>query len=79
MTDRAMPLCPQRIGQNNNPLRIEYYSPMGCYCYKIDLPWSKHRRHTVVLCEVAEGLEFAMEQATKVIAEHLSYALRERN
>jgi hypothetical protein len=79
MTDRARPLCPQRMGQNNNPLYIEYSSHLGCYCYKIDLPWTKYRRHTVVLCEVAEGLEFAKERAAEVIVEHLSYALRECN
>lgn len=77
MSERVTLLCPQRIGQNTNPLYIEYYSYSGCYCYKIDLPWSKYKRHTVVLCDVSEGLELAKKRAVMVIAEHLKYALAE--
>ena len=36
-----------------NPIYIKYYSHMDCDCYKIDLPWTKYRSHTVVLCEAS--------------------------
>ena len=79
MSALVTPLCSQRKGQNHNPLYIDYYSHRGCYCYKIDLPWSKYWRHTVVLCDVSEGFELAKKRAVKVIAEHLKYALEEPN
>ena len=77
MGDMVTPLCPQRKGQNHNPLYIDFYSHRRCYCYKIDLPWTKYGLHTVVLCDVSEGLELAKKRAVMVVAAALVAALDE--
>ncbi len=61
--------------QNRNPIFAEWYGHAGCDCYKIDLPWSRYGRHTVVLCACAEGPEHAKRVAGRVLAEHLGHAL----
>ena len=60
-----------------NPLYIEYYSHDGCDCYKIDLPWTKYKKETIVLCTAADGLENARELAREAINAHLENVLQE--
>ena len=60
-----------------NPIYIAHYPHEGCDCYKIDLPWTKYWRSTVVLCPVSEGVERARLIAVGVIQEHLREAMQE--
>ncbi len=53
-----------------NPIFIQYYSHEGCDCYKINLPWTKYARETMVLCPVSEGYESAKRIAQAVIVKH---------
>ena len=64
-------------GQNNNPIYVDYYSHMECDCYKIDLPFSMYKRHTLVLCEVSKGLPYAIRLARKALKKHINNALEE--
>ena len=61
--------------RNKNPLFIEYYSHTQCDCYKIDLPWTRYAKDTLVLCAVEEGIEKANAIAEREIAKHLKDAL----
>jgi len=74
---RAEPLCSALTGQNKNPLFVEFYPHTECDCYKINLPWTKYHRHTLVLCEASKGLVHAKQLARRAISEHLDYALAE--
>jgi len=58
-----------------NPIYIEYYSHSGEGFYKIDIPWSRFHKYTVVLCPVNEGIEKAKLVAEKAIKEALALAL----
>ena len=60
-----------------NPIYIAHYPHEGCDCYKIDLPWTKYRRSTMVLCPVSEGVDKARLIAAGVIQEHLREAMQE--
>lgn len=73
----AKPLCSSLPGQSNNPLFVEFYPHSNCDCYKINLPWTKYRKHTLVLCDVSEGIEHAKTLARQAIVEHLDEALAE--
>lgn len=73
----AAPLCSALPGQNKNPLFIEFYPHTKCDCYKINMPWTKYRCHTLVLCAVAKGVAHAQRLARRAIVEHLDYALAE--
>jgi hypothetical protein len=74
---RTAPLCSALPGQNKNPLFIEFYPHTKCDCYKINLPWTKYRCHTLVLCDAAKGLAHAKRLARRAIAEHLDHAMAE--
>ena len=50
----------------------EYYSHEGCDCYKIDLPWPKYRKETIVLGKVSNGYATARTIAIGIIIKHLS-------
>lgn len=58
-----------------NPIYAEYYSHAGTDCYKIDIPWYKFHKYTMVLYPVDEGLEKAKELAKKAIMKALDMAL----
>ena len=60
-----------------NPIFIEYYSHTNCDCYKIDLPWTKYKRETVVLGPVSDGFEAALIVASGVMTRHLADATQE--
>ena len=59
-----------------NPIYVEYYSHEECHCYKIDLPFTTYKAHTIVLCPVSEGLNKATYLATKKLTEHILDSLR---
>ena len=59
-----------------NPIYIQYYSHEHCNCYKIDLPWPRYKKDTMVLCRVDEGIELAIERAKSVMLEHVEECLR---
>jgi hypothetical protein len=42
-----------------NPIYIEYSSHDGADCYKIDIPYSRYKRETNVLCKVSQGYNHA--------------------
>jgi hypothetical protein len=56
------------MGSDFNPIYKEYYSHENSECYKIDFPWSKYKKSTMVLCKVSEGYEHARNLAIAVIA-----------
>ena len=60
-----------------NPIFVEYYSHMGCDCYKMLLPWSEYREEKVVLCKADEGVERAWELARSVIKTRLEEGFRQ--
>jgi|688.fasta_scaffold432101_2 hypothetical protein len=60
-----------------NPIYIEYYAHAACDCYKIDVPWTKFAKHTVVLCRESLGYEHAKKLAQMAIGEHLAGALNQ--
>lgn len=66
---------PWDIGKNNNPIFIEYYSHIDAYCYKINIPWTKYKTHTVVLCPIEEGIKKARQLALRVLLDNLKEAL----
>ncbi len=55
-----------------NPIYVEYYSHVGDLCYKIDLPWSRYNKDTLVLCPVSEGYDKAKRMAHEAITQHLT-------
>lgn len=59
-----------------NPIYKAYYSHEGCNCYKIDLPWTKYAKETIVLCKVSEGESKAKRIAEEIISEHLAKCLK---
>lgn len=59
-----------------SPIYIEYYYHEYGDCYKIDNPWTKYHKETMVLCKVSEGIEVAKEKAKTVIAKYLEEALK---
>lgn len=61
-----------------NPIFIEYYAHTSCDCYKINLPWSKYKSHTMVLCVVDEGEKRAKSIAKREIKKHLESVLKEQ-
>ena len=65
------------IADNKNPLFIEFYSHSGRNCYKINLPWTRCRKSTLVLCDESDGLEQARRLARREIARHLEESLTE--
>ena len=71
------PLCSSLPGQNSNPLFVEFYPHSNCDCYKINLPWTKYCKHTLVLCDASKGIEYAKRLARRAIVEHLDAALTE--
>lgn len=73
----SKPIISDPIGMVKNPIYVEYYSHDGCTCYKIDLPWTRFHKETLVLCDETLGYEHAKELARKAIAEHLECALAE--
>jgi len=74
---KPKPLCSERPGQNNNPLFVEFDRHSNCDCYKINLPWTKYRKHTLSLCEETKGIKCAKKMATRAISEHLAKSLEE--
>jgi hypothetical protein len=60
-----------------NPIYIAYYSHENGDCYKIDLPWSKYKKDTRVLCLVSRGLEYAKLLAIGLINQHLIKVMNE--
>ena len=60
---------------NGNPIFVEFYSHSNCDCYKINLPWTKYHRDTLVLCDVSEGIEHAKTLARQAIVKRLDEAL----
>jgi len=74
---RSPALCSALSGRNNNPIYVAYYPHTQCDCYKVDMPFSKYRRDTLVLCEVSKGLPHATRLAKKALADHIAAALRE--
>lgn len=65
------------MSTTKNPLFIEFYPHTNGDCYKIDLPWTKYRRDTLVLCDVAKGIAHAKRLARQAIAKHLAASLAE--
>jgi hypothetical protein len=63
-------------GHETNPIYVDYYSHTKCDCYKIDLPWTKYNRHTLVLCEVSLGYKRAKKLAQIEIAKHFDLATK---
>lgn len=59
-----------------SPIYVEYYPHTKSDCFKIDLPWSKYKKHTLVLCEVSDGLQEAQKLAQKLLQLHLEEALK---
>lgn len=74
---RRKPLLSHYRGQCKNPIYIEYYSHLACDCYKIDLPWSRYCKYTMVLCSVDKGKNYAIKLAKRIISEHLTFAIGE--
>lgn len=62
---------------NSNPLFIEYYPHTKSDCYKIRIPWTKYKSHTVVICEVSEGLAKAKKLAARELLKQLADALEQ--
>lgn len=62
---------------NKNPIFIEYYSHLGCNCYKILNPWTKYSADVRVLCPVSEGIGRATVLAAQVLTEEMAKALGE--
>lgn len=60
---------------NQNPLFIEYYPHTQSDCFKINIPWTRWKAHTVVLCEASEGIAEARRLAKREIIKHLTDAL----
>ena len=60
-----------------NPIFKEYYSHEQTECYKINIPWSNYGRHTMVLCKVSEGLDYAKTLAIGIINKELIEALND--
>ena len=60
-----------------NPIYTAYYSHEGQDCYKIDLPWTRYRKDTMVLCPVSQGYDCAKNLAIGVIQKHLMEAMKE--
>lgn len=56
-------------------LYIEYYSHLNCNCYKLDFPYPKFSKETVVLCKVTEGLELAKTIAIGALVRHITKVL----
>ena len=54
-----------------NPIYVEYYSHEKGDCYKIDMPYSKYRKETQVLCPVSKGYQFARVLALGIISKHI--------
>lgn len=54
-----------------NPIYIEYYSHESTLCFKIDMPWSKYKKDTVVLCPISKGYETAKLLAIGKINQHM--------
>ena len=54
-----------------NPIYIESYPHKKADCYKIDLPWPRIAKETIVLCPVSEGIERAKDLAGEAVSEHL--------
>jgi len=61
-------------GKAMNPIYVEHCSSEHCDCYKIDLPWTKYRKESGVLCPVAKGYSLARLIATGVIVKHFAEA-----
>jgi hypothetical protein len=59
---------------NTNPIYKEYSSHEQCECYKIDLPYPKFLKHTVILCPVTKGFECAKIIAIGVVINNLMEA-----
>lgn len=65
------------MSENKNPLFVEYYSHLGCDCYKILNPWTRYRANIVVLCPVEEGIEVARKLAKRELRKRLNDALNQ--
>jgi hypothetical protein len=63
--------------KNKNPIFIEYYSHEKCDCYKILNPFTRYKRHIIVLCKVSEGLEKARQLAAISLNSEMLSALKE--
>jgi len=55
-----------------NPIYVAYYPHESDYCYKIDLPWPKYVKETIVLCKISEGYERARQIAWGVVVRHFN-------
>lgn len=63
--------------QCQNPIFVEFYPHTKSECYKIRIPWTKYRSHTLVLCEVKEGIEEAKRLAKLELQRALVQALQQ--
>lgn len=61
--------------KEGSPIYVEYYSHENENCFKIDLPWSKYRKDTTVLCKTSDGYECAKIIAIGVIVKRLMEVL----
>lgn len=61
--------------QFENPIYEDFYSHEGCMCYKIDLPFSKYKSYTLVLCKVEEGIDKAKRVAREAIIKSFELAM----
>lgn len=50
-----------------NPIYVEYYSHDDCLCYKLDNPWTRYRKHTVVLGTVKDNYKEIISRAKEQI------------
>lgn len=54
-----------------SPIYIAEYPHEKEPCYKIDLPYPKFSRDTIVLCKVSEGQQKAIRLAKEAVEKHL--------
>lgn len=54
-------------------LFIEHYAHEQTYCYKIDNDYTKCARHKVVLCNVDEGIEYALDRAIEFFEKEIKH------
>lgn len=61
--------------KKDSPIYVEYYSHENCDCFKVDLPYAKYNKHTIVLCKESQGYEYAKTIAIGGIIQHLMEVL----
>ena len=69
---------PSSYNTAKSAIYVEYYSHESADCYKIDMPFTKYRKDTLVLCLVSEGIEVAKERAVRALLQRIADALAQR-